>query len=290
MIYTILTLLLWGFADLFYKKGNKNGKLDFLKTAFFVGIAMGLAATFSLLFNNSDFKLGDIIIYLPVSLCYMTSMTIGYKALSYLELSIISPISNSSGIITSILLCILFKIALSFMEATGIIVTLIGIILITIIELKENKKSKQISKWKIHAIIFPILYCLIDGLGTFIDAIYLDKLNIISETSAFIAFGYSFFIYGLISFYILKKKKREQMKFCKEKNKILAALFETIGQFTYVYAISGNSEITVPIVACYSTLSVLLSRLFLREKLDIIEYIGIICIFIGIIILSVFGY
>ena len=34
------------------------------------------------------------------------------------------------------------------------------------------------------AIILPIIYCLFDGLGTFLDAIYLDKLELISEDNS----------------------------------------------------------------------------------------------------------
>ena len=50
----------------------------------------------------------------------------------------------------------------------------------------------------------------------------------------------------------------------KEKSKIIAAIFETIGQFFYVYAMSGNAVIATPIVGSYCILSLIWSRIFLN--------------------------
>ena len=136
--------------------------------------------------------------------------------------------------------------------------------------------------------MFKILYCVIDGLGTFLDAIYLDYFEIVSEDVALIAYEITFFIYGLVLYLYLLIFKKEKVVIFKEKNKIFASLFETLGQFTYVYAISSNSIITVPIIACYSALSVVLSRIFLKEKLNIKEVLSLIIIFGGIIILAIF--
>lgn len=288
-IYAILTLFLWGFADLFYKKGNDdNDKYSHYKTGMFVGIVMGIHAIIFMIvkkINIFDCYL-DILKYLPVSLCYIISMIIGYKGLKYIDLSISSPIQNTSGIITSILLCIIFKILPSKLEIIGLITMFIGVLALSIIEYKKDNKV-LLRQIKISAIIFPILYCLIDGMGTFLDSIYLDQLELINEDIALIGYELVFFIYGIISFIILNRKK-EKIVLKKEYNKLFASVFETFGQFTYVYAIVSHSEITVPIVSCYAAYSCLLSRLFLKEKLSILQYFSLLFIFIGIVILSFF--
>ena len=56
--------------------------------------------------------------------------------------------------------------------------------------------------------IFPIAYCILDGLGTFLDAIYLDKMKLISEDNALIAYEYTFLIYSIITYIYLKKKEQ----------------------------------------------------------------------------------
>ena len=287
LVMAILTLLLWGIADLFYKKGNREKeKYSHLKTGMIVGFVMGIHAIIYMIVKHVSFDLISMLKYLPVSICYILSMVIGYKGLKYIKLSVSSPIQNSSGIITSILLCIIFKVSLSIYEIIGLTIMTIGVWILSYIENKENKKV-VLEKLKLTAIIFPILYLIIDGAGTFLDAVYLDHLEIVSEDIALISYEFTFLIYGII-IYIYLKLKKEKIKIINEKDKLLAAVFETFGQFTYVFAISSHSVITAPIVGCYCAFSVLLSRVFLKEKLNLYQYISLFLILGGIIILAIF--
>lgn len=292
-IYAIITLLLWAIADVFYKKGaKKNDKYSHLKTGIMVGFVMGIHATIYLITQDVNIELLDIIKYLPVSFFYIASMIIGYKGLRYIELSISSPIQNSSGIITALLLLIVFKEKLGILNIIGIIVIGTGIALLFYLESKKEKSEEE-SKVKIGkkivflAILFPVIYCLLDGAGTFLDAIYLDKLELISEDAALIAYEYTFFIYGLILFVYLKLFKKEEIEIIKVKERIMAAIFETLGQMFYVYAIAGNSTLAVPIIGSYSILSVVFSRIYLKEKLSLKEYIAVIMVLAGIVILGI---
>lgn len=288
LLMAILTLVFWGFADLFYKKGNREeDKYSHIKTGIMVGMVMGLHAFIYSLVKGLSFSFNDFVKYLPVSLCYIISMIIGYKGLKYINLSVSSPIQNSSGLITSILLCIIFKVELSLLEIIGLSIIAIGVWILSYIENKTNKKM-ILKNLKLTAIIFPLLYCLIDGAGTFLDAIYLDFNEIISEDMALISYESTFFIYGLISLIYLCFIKHEKINVFNEKNKLFAAILETFGQFTYVFAISSFSYITAPIVACYSAFSVFLSRLFLKEKLNKWQYLALFFIFLGIILIAIF--
>ena len=294
IVFTLLTFACWGIADLFYKIGNK-GKEDYnhLITGIMVGLVMGIHATIMLIFNKTQIDLMEFINYLPVSLCYISSMIIGYKGLKYLELSISSPIQNTSGVITAILLMIFFKEQYDIPFFIAVILIFLGIFALSMLEVKSNKKSRieykkhnKMSKVISLTIIFPLIYCLLDGLGTFLDGIYLDKMELISEEAALIVYEYTFFIYGIIT-YIYLKYKKVKINFSKEKSKLFAALFETSGQFFYVYAMSGNATVSAPIVGSYCILSMILSRIFLKEKLTIKEYIAIFLVVIGIIILAI---
>lgn len=294
LICALLSFALWGTADLFYKIGNKDsGKYNHLKTGIFVGIVMGIHAFIYLIINRVDVNIVDVIKYLPISLCYISSMVIGYKGLKFLELSISSPVQNTSGVITAILLLIFFKETLSIPAYIAIFLIFIGIIIISLLEVKENKEKrlnykKHNTKEKVIVltIIFPLVYCLLDGMGTFFDAIYLDKLELISEDAALVAYELTFAFYAFVSLIYLKMKK-ETIHISNEKSKIAAAIFETAGQFFYVFAMSGNSIIAAPIVGSYCILSMILSRIFLKEKLTKKEYFGISLVVIGIVILSI---
>ena len=294
MLFALMTFLCWGTADLFYKIGNKKaGDYNHLKTGVCVGLIMGIHATIYMIVKRIDFNIIEIIKYLPVSLLYIISMVIGYKGLKYLELSIASPIQNCSGVITAILLLLFFKETLQIPAYIAFLLILTGIILLGVIESQEEKDNRvtlknSLTKKKIVLLtmIFPIAYCILDGLGTFLDAIYLDKMKLISEDNALIAYEYTFLIYSIIT-YIYLKKKRAKLTIKSEKPKVIAAIFETIGQFFYVYAMSANSVITAPVVGSYCILSLLWSRIFLKEKLSKKHYLAISLVIIGIIILGI---
>ncbi|NLK09049.1 MAG: EamA family transporter [Firmicutes bacterium] len=291
LIFAMVATLSWAVADVFYKKGAvPEDRMSHLKTVVMVGLVMGLHAFGYMLFNNIDFSWKYLVIYLPVSSMYILSMTIGYLGLRYLELSISSPVQNSSGAVTSILIYIFFAHKLSHLEIGAITAVTIGIVSLAALERSTVKASVAVGSDKKYqsgfvAIMFPVLYCIVDGLGTFADAIYLDELSIISEDMALLAYEYSFFICAVAAFIYLKRKK-EPFSFWTEQDRGAAAVFETIGQFFYVFAMSQNAIIVAPLVASYSVFSVILSSIFLKEKLNSKQYLAVSLIFIGIALLA----
>ena len=289
IFYSLLSFACWGIADLFYKIGNtkEKSKYSFLKTGAVVGIVMGIHAIIYMIVNHISIDFMDMLKYLPVSICYILSMVIGYKGLKYIELAISSPVQNTSGVITSILLILFFREEYPLITYLGILLVLIGIIGISIEEYKENRNfDLKIIKKKITllAIMLPIAYCIIDGLGTFLDAIYLDKLELISEDSALLSYEFTFLIYAIITIIYLRTKK-VTLSFSKDKNKLFAALFETAGQFFYVFAMADDSVVSATIIGSYFILSLILASIILKERLNLKKYIGIGITSIGIILL-----
>src|SRR5699024_4227671 len=204
-IFSLLTAFAWGAANLFYKKGSKTeDRQSHLKIVTMVGFTMGIHAILYMIIKDVDFNPFDIIRYLPVSAMYILSMTIGYFGLRYIELSIAAPVQNSAGAVSSILLFIFFLrvMIIIIIVFTVVVNTLAGFEKQT--ETYVLKKSNQVIDPKyqlsVLAITFPILYALIDGIGTFADGIYLDELKLISEDSALIAYELTFLICGIISY------------------------------------------------------------------------------------------
>lgn len=295
-LFALLTTLAWGTADLFYKKGSdSNDKYSHIKIVIMVGLVMGIHGFWYMLSNQIDFSPDQMLRYLPVSLCYILSMVIGYIGLRYIELSISSPIQNSSGAVTAILLSIFFRQNLSFLAVLSIVIISVGILGIAILEKKKENAELRLHKetvdrkYKIGfmAIIFPILYCIIDGLGTFADGIYLDELELISEADALLAYEFTFFICAVIAFLYLTAVKKQKFNLIKERDKGFAAIFETIGQFFYVFAMSESAVIAAPLISAYSVVSVILSRIFLKEKLNKKYYLIILFVIIGIVLLGI---
>ena len=297
LFFTLATTLLWGVAELFYKKGShENEKYDHLRVCISVGIIMGIHAVFTLLTVDISYDPMNLIAYLPVSMCYILSMACSFFGIRFIEESLADPIENTAGAMCS-LLCVIFlgeKIAPMVWVAIGII--LIGIIGVTKTESSAdvNRKQKLGKKLAVIAFAMPFCYAIIDALGSFLDIFFLEMetsplIGITEENIELVAnisYELTFAICGLILF-IFMKLKQVRFELPKQKDKFAAAVCETAGQLTYVYAMSGNGAIAAPILSSVCVVSLLLSRIFLKEKLTKKQYLFISIIIVGILMLAV---
>jgi len=288
-IFSIFTVFAWSGSDLFSKMGSKsNDKFSHWKMVIAVGIVMGLHAFFQIFVQGADFDLKVILTYLPVSFLYILSMILGYAGLRYAQLSISSPICNSSGAITSILVFIFLGQTMTTIQLFGVSLICLGVILLSVIETGGNREGSEElinNKYKIAflGIFFPILYCLIDGIGSFADALVLETLD---ETQANIAYELTFLFMAIVAFIYVVIIKKEKFIIRNEKFKFTAAIFETAGQFTYIYAMGDKAVIAAPLIASYSLFSIVWSRIFLKEKLTLKHYSVLILVMCGIAILG----
>ena len=103
--FSIIALLCWSGSDFFSKIGCRDSfdKYSQFKMVTAVGVVMGLHAAFEIFVNGVEISWDVIWTYLPVSLLYIGSMTLGYVGLRYIELSVSSPICNSSGALVAVL-------------------------------------------------------------------------------------------------------------------------------------------------------------------------------------------
>ena len=99
LFFSIATAVLWGTAELFYKKGAlPNEKYSHLKICVWVGVVMGAHAIFTLLTKDIGYNPVNLLIYLPVSAFYIISMAFSYFGMRFLEESISDPIENTAGV------------------------------------------------------------------------------------------------------------------------------------------------------------------------------------------------
>lgn len=298
--YALCTTVMWGIADLFYKKSADGAdRYSHLKTTVAVGVAMGLYATYQVTLGGVDFAPVNMLIYLPVSLMYILSMAIGYFGLKYLALSISSPIQNASGAVTAILCLIFLREVPDLVTGIAVCVISAGVFVLGLLEKKdESLPSGGERKYRtgIKAVVIPVVYCVIDALGTFFDAYYLDDiattpLRHVTEENfedvANVAYMYTFLIAAVVLFIYLRFVKKEKFSLPKQKNRIFAALAETAGQVTYVYVIGGMAVVAAPMISSYCIISLILSRIFLGEKLTVKQYITVAFIIAGIVALGV---
>ena len=301
LFFSIATALLWGTAELFYKKGARpDEKYSHLKICVWVGIVMGAHAIVTLLTQDINYNPVNLIRYLPVSLFYIISMAFSYFGMRFLEESISDPIENTAGVICTLLFVIFLQEEISPFTWVAIAVITIGVLGVSFLENHgETMRKKKLGKTlAVVSFCMPFVYALLDAFGTFLDdAFFLiedvansplvdvtaDTIEDVANTS----YELTFALFALILFIFMKTKKIKFGPVSQHKDKILAAVFETAGQFTYVYALGGVDAVAAPILSSVCVVSLLLSRIVLKEKLSWKTYAFIAVVIIGILLLAI---
>ena len=301
LVFTLITTLLWGAAELFYKKGAlPNEKYSHLKICVWVGVVMGAHAIFTLLTQDIHYNHVNIIRYLPVSLFYIISMAFSYFGMRFLEESISDPIENTAGVICALLFAIFLKEEIAPLTWVAIAVITIGVLGVSFVENHgETTRKKRLGKTlAVVAFCMPFVYAFLDAFGTFLDdAFFLiedaassplvdvteDTIEAVANTSYELTFAF----FALCLYIFMKVKKVKFGPVAQNKDKVLAAVFETAGQFTYVYALGGVDAIAAPILSSVCVVSLVLSRIFLKEKLSKKTYAFIAVVIVGILLMAV---
>lgn len=323
-IFALVALFAWSGSDLFSKLGtSQKDKNSHWHVIFAVGVVMGIHAVITIIFGSfidpdntpswilsviySDFKPMDFVRYAPIAFIYLAAMVVGYVGLRYIELSVSSPICNSSGSL-ALVICLIFGWAtLNGGSIAGVILVTLGIISLGIVEYRESDEIKLArqdgSNFKytksLWAILIPIIYLFMDAMGTVGDQLVSElELFDMSEYASNTAFEFTSLCFAIFAFLYVKLIKKEKFfsfgvengedKLLK-RNLILGAICETVGQIFYMSVMFSDFDAGMPMISAYCVLSVVWSRIFLKEKLSYKHYIAIALTFAGIILLGIFS-
>ena len=178
----------------------------------------------------------------------------------------------------------------------GIVAITLGIIGIGIVDSKENQELKEMRRKESNrkytksflALLLPIAYLIIDALGTVGDEVFFHYVDI-SDYSANSAFELTFFLLAIFSFVWVKFVKKDNLFKRQNGALYIGGACETVGQIFYMAVMFADYEVGMPIISAYCVLSVVWSRIFLKEKLSIWHYLTIAITFVGIILLGIFS-
>lgn len=309
-ILSIAALVCWSGSDLFSKIGSKpDDRYSHWKMVMAVGLVMGLHAAYEIFVGGVSLTLNDILVYLPASALYIISMIFGYIALRYIELSISSPICNSSGALAAVL-CILFLGQQTEpIVIAAIAVVAIGVLMLGFVNMKEDDEVRELRQKNSNvkytksllAIMLPIFYCIIDAAGTFVDTLILREeetgtffdavfKTTLPEEKANVAYELTFLAMGIAAAIYVLIIRKEKLIVRREGPKLLGGICETAGQFAYIFALgdTAHAASAAAIISAYCAMSTVWSAIFLKERLSYKHYIAIATIVVGIVVLGVF--
>ena len=318
-IFALVALLCWSGSDLFSKLStSQQDKFSHWRVIFAVGAIMGIHAVITLIFGAfldpettpefiltvlyTDFKPMDFVYYLPVAFIYLAAMVIGYVGLRYIELSVSSPICNSSGSLAILICAILGWAVLDGLSVAAVVLITAGIIGLGFTEYFEDEQIKAMRQDKsqfkytrsLIAIIIPVIYLVMDALGTVGDQlIYELELFEMSDYASNTAFEFTSLCFAIFAFIWVKfvkkqnffRKRDEDTK--RSRALVIGGVCETVGQMFYMAVMFSDFKAGMPMISAYCVVSVLWSRIFLKEKLSWKHYLAIFITIMGIILLAV---
>lgn len=315
-LLTLACVILWSVTDILYKASSpQNDPLSHYKTFIWIGIVMALAGCImstwsSTLLDSIKVVAEDLLYLVPLGIIYAAALFFGLLGKKHLAASVVSSLENIGGALVAIIIYYYYLLTgyilpsyefgtLDFIATISII---IGVILIGKNEqemlhqeaqLPEDKKSHRLGAL---ALFFPILYTLIDVFSVAEIGGVSGNSGIIDSADEVFIPAIDFFIFecagiALISvfvwLYLWIAKKHVYNPFQPEEFvRCSAATGETFGTMTFIFAAEIDPVLTAPITSFHCILTIVLARVFLKERLTKKQYISLGFVVLGIVLLA----
>ena len=310
LILTLCCIVLWGFTDILLKKSlDYYDPLSQYKTFIWIGL---VALPASVIMAICSDTLPDSIrivaqnpYIIPVNIFYVVASFFGLMGAKYLDASVVSPLENIDGAIAAILLYMFFALtgrsrvidSIGIVDIIGTVAITMGVILLGIQEHKLSAQEANLDKNKKKhrlgalALLFPIVYNLADAVSMVATGIMVsgemefsipDIDYIFFESLAFSLFALFVWLYMLIAKkYVYNPFKKTEL-YC-----FGAATCETLGTIAFTFAVAISPILTAPITSSYCLVTIVLARIFLKERLTRNQYLSLAFLVVGIAILGI---
>ena len=310
LILTLASIILWGVTDILLKKSlNYSDPLSQYKTFVWIGLVSApvsiIMAICSDTLPDSIRILADNPYLIPINIFYVVAMFFGLLGAKHLEVSVVSPLENIDGAVTAIILYLFFLFtgrshvteSIGIVDIIGMVVITIGVVFLGIQEqslsrqengLDEDKKKHRLGAL---ALLFPIVYNLADAVSMVATGIMVsgetefsipDMDYIFFESLAFSVFTFFVWLYMLIAKkYLYNPFKKTELYCCG------AATCETLGTTAFTFAVAISPILTAPITSSYCLVTIILARIFLKERLTRKQYLSLAFLVVGIALLGV---
>jgi len=281
ILFGLTAMLGWGLADFFAKKAvDEIGDFKTLLWAQTVGLVF-LSFFYFMFGANFSYTITNILIFAITGVLGTSAYLLFYRALRKGQLSVISPIQASWVVITVILSVFFLKESLSSVQIYAIIITIIGIILVSF-------KYKDLVKLNLKNFLPGVPEDMVSMTFWGVNFVIIGFL--ISQFNWFVPILFLRFFTVLLLFGSTGAKK-EHITFHTKKVVPWLMLIGLFDVMAFVgFGLGVNSEyvsIVSPVAASFPLITVIMARVFLKEKLDLNQIIGFVGILIGLLILSV---
>ena len=315
-LFTLACVIFWSVTDVLYKASSpQNDPLSHYKTFVWIGIVMALAGAImstwsSTLIQSIQIVKEELLYLVPLGLIYAAALFFGLLGKKHLAASVVSSLENIGGALVAVIIYYYYLLTgyilpsyefgvIDFIATFSII---IGVILIgrdeqslmrKEIHLEEDKQQHRLGAL---ALFFPIIYTLIDvfsvaeiggisgnsGITDAADAVFIPAMDFfVFECIAIALVSVLIWLYLLIvKKYAYNPLEPEEFVRCS------AAMSETFGTMTFIFAAELNPVLTAPITSFHCLLTIVLARVFLKERLSKKQYINLGFVVLGVVLIG----
>ena len=281
ILMALVSMFGWGIADFLANKGvDAIGEFKSLLINQISGVIPIMFISIFVL----DIPLFSPQILLMVFLCGFfntVSYIMFYRGMKIGNLSIVSPIASSWVLILVIFSLFFFGEQLTYLQIVSIVIIISGIILSSF---KFSELKRGLGKGMVRGIPEALFAMFGWGFTFFFLKFVVDVFGEILSVLLV-----RFVAIGILSVYGFGKK----VKFQNPGRMVLlflvfAGLLDAMAFMTFNIGITTDYlSIISPIAACFPAVTIILAMVFFKEKLVLNQWIGIVMILIGLVLMAV---
>lgn len=280
----ILSMVFWGTA--IFLAALASRKIGNILTLFWMQVFGLIVAVCYFLATLHSYQLENgfenILILLFVAILQVVAYLSFYKGLEKGEVSLVSPIGATWGLLVVLLGVIFRGEDLKAVQVFSIVLIMGGIMILSF----NTKSFRSLMKLDLSAGVKEGFIAMLGwGISLFLLSLSTEDLGWFLPTLIFRSF-----VIGILLTYIFFSKK----EFSSEKKKFPSLLliaigaFDVAGFFSYSYGVEGEyASIVAPIGSAFALVSIILSFIFLREKVNLQKVSGIAAVIIGLVLISI---
>lgn len=280
LFFTLLAALLWGIGQVFAKKGLSYA------TSLFNNL---LAAVFTLLITAPfaffmGAQLSDVSKLLPISIVIAVLLLSYYYVINKANISLVGTVLGAYPIFTVILSLIFLHEKPSIFQELAAGCVMLGTLLLIVGEDLTLARKLKFGTW----VIWGAAGAAASGIADFLTKL---ALKIVDERAYSYIFTYAIalILVACVSFLFDKNGR----KFPKINDKkllptLVGVTMIEVGMVAYFIALSlGIASVVTPVSSIYVAITAVLAWIFLKEKVNRLQIIGVLIACLGIILLGI---
>lgn len=279
ILFAILSAFFAGSTAILIKVGLKRVDSN-LATALRTAVVLGFSAIFAILLEartpSPSFSQANLLFLLLSGLSTAFAWLSYFKALQLGDASRVVVVDKSSIIITILLSFIVFKEKPSITVFIGMLLIAAGILLM----LKKGENENTGRAWQLYAFLSAIFVSLTAIFG---------KIGVGEANSAFATAVRTLVVFVVVWAVVLGQKKHRYIKSIDKKSWlfiVLSGITTGLAWFMFFLALKqGRASVVVSIEKLNIIVTVLFSRILLREALRRRFVSGLLCLILGTVLM-----